>query len=56
MAKAKQQQYGNESISMLKDEERVRKRPAARIKRPNAKFVPVRRSAKGKERQINTCP
>ena len=28
MAKAKQQQYGNESISMLKDEERVRKRPA----------------------------
>ena len=27
MAKAKQQQYGNESISMLKDEERVRKRP-----------------------------
>ena len=28
MAKTKRQEYGNESISMLKDEERVRKRPA----------------------------
>ena len=28
MAKTKQEQYGNSSISMLKGEERVRKRPA----------------------------
>ena len=28
MAKAKQEQYGNSSISMLKGEDRVRKRPA----------------------------
>ena len=28
MAKARQEQYGNSSISMLKGEERVRKRPA----------------------------
>ena len=28
MAKAKQQQYGNESISSLKGADRVRKRPA----------------------------
>ena len=28
MAKTRQEQYGNQSISMLKGEERVRKRPA----------------------------
>ena len=42
MAKARQEQYGNSSISMLKGEERVRKRPAVIFGSDDLKAVSMR--------------